>query len=62
MKPNYDMWAEALLQEIYYAPEDQRASVVKAALLQASKRGYAEGSDWGWRDAQENDMLSNKNW
>lgn len=53
MKPEYDQWAEALIQEIYYAPEDQRVSIVKEHVLKAVKRGYLEGSNNAWGNAQD---------
>lgn len=53
MKPEYDVWAENLIQEIYYAPEDQRVSVVKEHLLKAVRRGYVDGALNDWVNAQE---------
>jgi len=54
MKPDYDKWAEALLQEIYYAhDEDHRTAILKENLLKAARRGYADGVDNGWADIQD---------
>ena len=53
MKPEYDQWAENLLQEIYYAPEDHRVSIIKEHLLKAVKRGYLDGATNDWVNAQE---------
>ena len=61
MKPNYDQWAEALLQEIYYAPEEHRLSVVKEHLLKATQRGYRDAvvNDW-WRHQDAAKQLSDQ--
>lgn len=60
-KPEYDLWAEALLQEIYYAPEDQRINVVKTHLLKAVQRGYRDGAENNeWWIFQDADLARNK--
>lgn len=42
-KPEYDQWAEALLQEIYYAPdEDHRVAIITEHLLKAVRRGHID--------------------
>ena len=54
---DYNSWAENLLQEIYYAPDDaHRAAVLKENLLKAAKRGYTDGLDNGWWHEQEKSM------
>jgi hypothetical protein len=53
MKPEYDQWAENLLQEIYYAPEEHRVSVIKEHLLKAVRRGYVDGALNDWVAVQE---------
>ena len=45
---DYDKWAENLLQEIYYAPEDQRVALISEHLQQAKRRGYTDGADNDW--------------
>lgn len=53
MKPEYDVWAAYLLQEIYYTPEEHRMALVKEHLLKAVQRGYTDALDNGWWRAQE---------
>jgi hypothetical protein len=54
MKPEYEVWAEQLLQDIYYAPDEgHRVAVVKEHLLKAVRRGYVDGANNGWIAAQE---------
>lgn len=54
MKPEYDQWAESLLQEIYYAPDDyHRVAVIKEHLLKAVQRGYVDGTETGWAYEQD---------
>lgn len=53
MKPEYTQWAEQLLQDIYYAPEEKRVEVVHEHLLKAVRRGYVDGAENSWIDAQE---------
>ncbi len=54
MKPEYDQWAENLLQEIYYAPTDaHREAVIKEHLLKAVQRGYVDGLENGWAKEQD---------
>lgn len=53
MKPEYEVWAEQLLQDIYYTPEHLRAALVTEHLLKAVKRGYLDGTDSGWIAVQE---------
>jgi hypothetical protein len=53
MKPEYDQWAEQLLQEIYYAPEEHRVAVIKEHLLKAVQRGYVDGTETGWAAIQD---------
>lgn len=56
MKPEYDQWAEYLLQEIYYAPTpEHRVAVIKEHLLKAVQRGYTDGLDNGWAIEQDKD-------
>lgn len=50
---DYDTWAKNLLEELYYAPEDQRVSLLEEHLKKAAKRGYVEGSDFGWAAIQD---------
>lgn len=51
---DFNSWAEALLQEIYYAPdEEHRVAIIAEHLLKATKRGYLDGSEFGWVHAQE---------
>ena len=51
---DFHRWAESLLQEIYYAPNDeQRESIIAEHLLKAVKRGYVDGTDFGWVHDQE---------
>ena len=52
-KPEYDQWAEALLQEIYYTPEHLREALIKEHLLKAVKRGYLDSELNGWWHHQE---------
>ena len=52
----YNEWAENLLQEIYYAPEEQRVAVIHEHLLKAAKRGYTDGSNNAWWREQEKSM------
>ena len=58
MKPEYDQWARALLEEIYYTPEDLRAALVKEHLLKAVQRGFTDGAEIGWAAIQDNDRGS----
>lgn len=58
MKPDYDQWAEALIQDIYYSPEDKRVDIVKHHLLKAVQRGYTEGIESGWWKEQEKQRCS----
>lgn len=53
MRANYDDWAEALLQEIYYCPEHQRVALIAEHLLKAHKRGYLDGAESGWIRSRE---------
>lgn len=57
-KPEYDKWAEVLLTEIYYTPEEHRAALVKEHLLKAVKRGYLDGAQnaW-WKDRELNEVV-----
>lgn len=45
---DYSEWAKRLLEEIYYAPEDHRESVIEDHLKKAAARGYTDGADNGW--------------
>ena len=61
MKPEYDVWAEALLQEIYYAPEDHRVSLIREHLLKAVQRGHTDALENGWwkeQDKSYNNMVA----
>ena len=53
MDIDYDKWAEALLEEIYYCPENQRATLVCDHLQKAFKRGYKDGLENGWAYEQD---------
>ncbi len=54
MKPEYDQWAEQLLQEIYYAPDEgHRVAIIKEHLLKAVRRGYTDGAENNWIAVQE---------
>ena len=52
-KPEYDVWAEIMLQEIYFTPEEHRVDYIKEQLLKAVRRGYTEGLELGWANEQE---------
>lgn len=53
MKPEYDQWAEALLQEIYYAPGGKRVEMIKEHLLKAVQRGHTDAIESGWWKERE---------
>ncbi len=53
MKPEYDMWAESILQEIYHTPEEHRIDYIKEQLLKAVQRGYTDSLENGWWKEQE---------
>jgi hypothetical protein len=48
MNIDYDKWAEDLLLEIYYAPDNLRCELIKEHLIKAAKRGYTDGADNDW--------------
>lgn len=50
MKPEYEQWANYLLQEIYYTPEHLRAALIQEHLLKAVRRGFVDND---WWEAQE---------
>ncbi len=52
-KPEYDIWAEIMLQEIYHTPEEHRVDYIKEQLLKAVKRGYLDGVESGWWEELE---------
>ena len=58
MKPEYTQWAEALLQEIYYTPEELRASLVETHLLKAVQRGYTDAVENDWWKKQESEKCT----
>ncbi len=60
MKPEYDQWAENLLQEIYYTPEDLRVSLIKEHLLKAVRRGYTDALENGWWSHQDASLKQQK--
>ncbi len=53
MKPEFDQWAEALIEEIYYTPEHLRVSLVENHLLKAVQRGYLDGMENSWHTERE---------
>lgn len=53
---DYNKWAINLLEEIYYAPEEQRASIIEEHLNKAHRRGYTDGSQNEWWKVQEREM------
>ena len=53
MNPDFDAWAKNLLEELYYAPEEHRISLLSEHLKKASARGYTDGSNNAWCHEQE---------
>lgn len=53
-----DKWADNLLQEIYYAPENHRVALIADHLWKAVRRGFTDGSDNGWIATQEADITA----
>ncbi len=56
MKPEYDMWAESMLQEIYFTPEEHRVEYIKEQLLKAVQRGYTDAVETDWWKEQEKSL------
>ena len=56
-EPDWKTWSDEFLQELYYTPSDQRATLVEAHLKRAEARGYTRGCEHGWVDTLESDMI-----
>ena len=52
---NYSQWAHQLLEEIYYAPEEHRVSIIEEHLVKVHRRGARDGKDNGWKRDVDSD-------